>query len=97
MRIKINKSEIKRIGQKLCENADEIRTQKRNIDSVFNDLASAWEGTDYEACHEIIEENFLPGLEKTCVAIDGLGNYLRKVPATYDSVDNVFKSKRITK
>ena len=94
MRIKINKGEVKRVGQRLCGSADDLRSQKKEFDTIINSLSDVWIGTDYTVCRDIIDEKLLPSLEKAAVAIEGLGNYLKRVPATYDAVDNVFKSKK---
>ena len=97
MRIKINKTQIAKIGYELNEQAEEIERQQKNINNIINDLSNAWRGTDYNTCRSIVEEKLLPGLNKASTAIDDLGNYLRKVPATYDSLDNKYKKIKMTK
>ena len=94
-RIKINKTSVRSVGQRLNENASDIRHLKMIVNDIVNDMSTAWEGTDYDAMRDKVTDKFLPSLEKSSEAIDGLGNYLKKVPAGYESLDSVFKIKKI--
>lgn len=97
MRIRIDKSKIKQIGYSLKENASDIEKQTVNISNIINDLSEAWEGTDYKECRNKVNDKLIPSLKKSYTAIDKLGNYLIKVPNSYDSVDSLYESKIKTK
>ena len=75
--------------------ADEIKTEQNNINNIINDMSGAWKGSDYDACRNAVGDKLLPDLKTASKAIDNMGIYLSKVPRAYDSVDNVYKSKKI--
>ena len=95
-RVKINVGAVNLVGEKLKENANDVKRLKMIINDIVNDMSSAWEGTDYDALREKVTERLLPSVEKSSKVIDGLGSYLKKVPGGYQSLDNVFKVKKIT-
>ncbi len=94
-RIKINKSEIRTIGLKFSEIANDIKAEQANINAIINDMSDAWQGNDYDTCRSIVDDKLLPNFKTVAKAIDNMGNYLSKVPNAYNSVDNVYKSKKI--
>ncbi len=94
-RIKISKHEIYTMGLKFKEIAKDVLTEQRKINNIINDMSDAWKGNDYDVCRNTVNDKLLPNLKTASKAIDNMGNYLSKVPNAYNSVDNVYKSKKI--
>lgn len=97
MRLRIDKSNIRKVSQQFRQTSSDIDKQINNIVNIVNDLSNVWQGVDYNVCRDIVNDKLIPNLKKSSSALDDLGYYLERTPATYDSVDSAFKSKTIVK
>ncbi len=97
MKIKVNKKAIKNVGKQICNDAKDLEYEKAKIQTIFNEISSAWVGDDATKIIDIVESTYLPNLNKICNKINSLGEYLQKVDSAYDKLDNVYKSKKISK
>ena len=94
MKLRINKGNVRKVSQQFRRSSSDIDKQIGIIVDIINDLSNVWEGLDYNACRDIVNDKLIPGLKKSSSVLDDLGYYLERTPATYDSVDGVFKSKK---
>jgi uncharacterized protein YukE len=95
MKIRVNKSEIKRIGKKLSSNANDLHNEGQKINSIINEMAGYWEGEDRDRCVSLVKDTYLVNLERFKQKIDAYGNYLGEVPNVYDQLDNSYMKRKI--
>ncbi len=95
MKIRVNKSELIRIGNKLNSNADDLHLEIEKINNIINALAGYWEGKDRDRCVSVIKNTYLVNLNTVKKRIESYGNYLKEVSKIYDEVDNTYMKKRI--
>ena len=95
MKIKISKSEVRRIGANIISNANDLHIESKKINTVLNDLAAVWQGADSTAFINVMKEEYLPNVEQVCKILEKQGAYLNKVPNVYDEVDISYSSKKI--
>lgn len=95
MRIRVNKSELKRIGKKLNSNAADLHSEGQKINNIVNEMAGYWQGADRDKCVNLIKDTYLVNLERCKQRIDSYGNYLGEVPNVYDQLDNAYMRKKI--
>ena len=95
MKIRVNKSELKRMGKQLISNANDLHSEGQKINSIINEMAGYWEGKDRDKCVTIIKDTYLVNLERVKKKIDSYGRYLEKVPSAYEEVDNSYMRRKI--
>lgn len=95
MKIRVNKSELKRIGNRLISNATDLHSEGQKINSIINEMAGYWEGKDRDKCVTIIKDTYLVNLERVKKKIESYGKYLDKVISAYEEVDNSYMRKKI--
>ena len=95
MKIRVNKSEIKRIGKKLSSNANDLHNEGQKINNIINEMAGYWEGEDRDRCVSLVKDTYLVNLERFKQKIDAYGNYLGEVPNVYDQLDNSYMKRKI--
>lgn len=95
MKIRVNKSGIKRTGDKLVSNAEKLHTEGQKINAIINELAASWEGKDRDKCIAVVKDTYLVNLGRLKSKINAYGKYLQQVPKAYDEVDNTYMKKKI--
>ncbi len=95
MKIKVNKSALKKVGKQLVSDADDLGSEAAKINSVINELAGYWVGEDRDKCVSVVKDVYLENLGKAKKRMESYGKYLQKVPDAYDEVDNTFMKRKI--
>lgn len=96
MKIKIDKSAIKKIGNNIGADAEDLRSEKEKIKNIVETLSNSWEGNDATEVINILKDNYLPKLEKLCERVEKCGSYLKSIDTVYDQLDSTYKAKKIS-
>lgn len=95
MKIRVAKSELKKIGNEFLSNADELRNEKQKLNVIFSEIKEHWQGDDCDKCVSTMKEVYIPNLEKICKKFESYGKYLKEVPTVYEEVDSNYRKKKI--
>lgn len=95
MNIIINKSNITNYGNQIIDYSNEFKLEIKKFSALIESINTVWDGADALKYINTMKEKYITGLEEIKSILDEYGNYLKKVPETYSTVDEVFSSKNI--
>lgn len=95
MNVVINKSDITNYGSQIIDYSSEFQDEIKKFSALIESINTVWDGADALKYINTMKEKYIVGLEEMKNVLDEYGNYLKKVPETYSSVDEVFSSKNI--
>lgn len=96
MDIEINCSSVANYGQQIIEYAVDFESAVSHFCELIDQINTFWEGQDALKYINVMKEKYVVGLEAMGDVLDKYGEYLKKVPDTYQSLDEAFASKSIS-
>lgn len=96
MEILINKSDIKKYGKQIVDYSLDFQDATNHFCELIDQINAVWEGQDALKYINIMKEKYVPGLEEMASVLEDYGEYLKKVPETYQALDETFSSKSIS-
>lgn len=93
--IMIRKADIANYAKQIVEYSNEFNDEIRKFDALIDEINTIWDGADALKYINVMKEKYIIGLEEMKKIIDEYGEYLKKIPDLYSSVDEIFSSKSI--
>ena len=87
MEIKVNKDSLINTGNNIIDKAKDFRYQVEQIKKLVEILKEHWQGEDMETYVEVMNNTYIPELEKLSETIESYGAYLLDVKEEYDKLD----------
>lgn len=95
MDIIIRKADITNYGKQIVEYSSQFNDEIKKFNALIDEINTIWDGADALKYVNVMKEKYITGLEEIKSIIDEYGEYLKKIPDLYSSVDEVFSSKNI--
>lgn len=95
MEVLINCSNTSSTGSKIVDYSNDFSTYVKKIDSILDSINTAWSGDDSLKYINAMKDKYIVELEEIKKYLEDYGNYLKKVPNAYKTLDEAFSSKNI--
>ena len=93
--IVVNGDQITRTGNNIKEYAHTLQNKINEIENALDKINASWQGTDAVSYLNNMRSKYIVALQKLEERIDTCGDYLIKVPNTYEALDESYASKNI--
>ena len=95
MKIKIYKSEAKKVGAQLISDASYIKNEGNKLNQIANDLTTTWNGQDRMLVQDKLKNTIIPNIQQISSAMEDYGKYLKNVPLEYEKLEAMFEGKSL--
>lgn len=95
MNIQINKSATTEYGKQIINDVDDFNNGVESFSWYIDQINTVWEGQDALKYINVMKEKYILRLENMASILEEYGEYLKKVPDTYQALDEAFSSKSI--
>lgn len=95
MNILISESDIKTYGNQVIEYTADFKSEIDKFNSLIETINSIWDGADALKYVNAMKEKYINGLLELHDVLNEYGEYLRDVPETYSSLEEVFTARNI--
>lgn len=95
MEILISESDVTNYGKQIVEYSVDFQNATNHFCELIDQINTVWEGQDALKYINVMKEKYAVGLEEMGDVLETYGEYLKKVPDTYQSLDETFSSKSI--
>lgn len=89
MEINVNKDSLVNAGNNIIDKSKDFRFEVEQIKKLVQMLGENWQGKDMETFVEVMNDRYIPELEKLGKVIESYGTYLLNVKKQYDKLDSV--------
>lgn len=90
MKINVIKDSLIDTGENIIKKSSEFMFQVNQIKKLVEILENNWQGKDMETFVEVMNDKYIPELEKLGKIIESYGTYLLDVKKQYDKLDDVY-------
>lgn len=95
MNIYMDSMQVRKLAEEMQMNLDDFSNNIKELNNTIDNIGTAWSGMDATKYITTMKENNITELQRLHQVLMDYSKFLKNVPTAYETLDEVFTSKRI--
>jgi len=93
MRIRVSRSETKKVSNEMLEAADSFEQYLKNFISIIENINNIWQGQDAVKTINMMRDKYVPMMYKYLDMLERYAEYVGRVFGAYGMLDKIYTDK----
>ena len=93
MRIRVSRSETKKVSNEMLEAADSFEQYLKNFISIIENINNIWQGQDAVKTINMMRDKYVPMMYKYLDMLERYAEYVGRVFGAYGMLDKIYSDK----